>query len=79
MITVQDLFDICGNKIGNEAQKALIRNSFPAHIAEKMCNAIDGQEKAEHLRRLLVEWNDWLINQQKQQQYIQQFLQQYYR
>ncbi len=76
---MQDLYDILGNKIGNEAQKALIRNSFPTHIAEKMCNAIDEHEKADHLRRLLVEWNDWLLNQQKQQQYIQQFLQQYYR
>ena len=35
---------IVGNKIPNEVQKALIRNIFPAQIAEQMCNAIDGQE-----------------------------------
>ena len=48
MITIQDLYNIVGNKIANEAQKALIRNNFPPQIAEQMCNAIDGQERAEH-------------------------------
>ena len=38
--------NIVGNKIANEAQKALIRNNFPPQIAEQMCNAIDGQERA---------------------------------
>ena len=45
MITIHDLYNIVGNKIANEAQKALIRNIFPPQIAEQMCNAIDGQEK----------------------------------
>ena len=36
MITVQDLYNVVGNKIGNEAQKNLIRNNFPPHIAEQM-------------------------------------------
>lgn len=53
MITIQDLYNIVGNKIANEAQKALIRNNFPPQIAEQMCNAIDGQERAEHFQRLL--------------------------
>lgn len=39
MITIQDLYNIVGNKIANEAQKALIRNNFPPQIAEQMCNA----------------------------------------
>ena len=76
MITVQDLYNIVGNKISNEMQKTIIRNSFPPQIAEQMCAAIDGQEKAEHLRRILEEWNEYQI---RQQQVIQQFLGQYYR
>ena len=36
MITIEDLYNIVGNKISNEAQKALIRNSFPHDIAELM-------------------------------------------
>lgn len=78
MITTKDLYDIIGNKITYETQKSLLRNNFPPDIAEKMCNAIDSQEKAEHFQRFLLEWNEWVINQLQQQQYIQQFLQQYY-
>jgi len=78
MITTKDLYDIIGNKITFETQKNLIRNNFPPEIAEKMCNAIDSQEKAEHFQRFLLEWNEWVVNQLQQQQYIQQFLQQYY-
>ena len=76
MITVQDLYNIVGNKISNEMQKTIIRNSFPPQIAEQMCAAIEGQEKAEHLRRILEEWSEYQI---RQQQAIQQFLGQYYR
>ena len=57
MITIHDLYNIVGNKIANEAQKALIRKNFPPQIAEQMCNAIDGQERAEHFQRLLKEYN----------------------
>lgn len=45
MITIKDLFDIAENKIKNETQKAIIRSSFPPHIADRMCAAIDGQER----------------------------------
>lgn len=76
MIIVQDLYNIVGNKISNEMQKTIIRNSFPPQIAEQMCAAIEGQEKAEHLRRILEEWSEYQI---RQQQAIQQFLGQYYR
>ena len=79
MITTKDLYDILENKIANEAQKVLISNSFPPQIAEKMCNAIDKQEKAENFKRFLEEYNEWLIQQQRQQETISQFLMQYYK
>ena len=78
MITIQDLYNILGNRISNEMQKALIRNNFPAQIAERMCDAIDGQEKAEHFQRLLQEYNEWLMNQQRQREAVQKFLMEYY-
>ena len=79
MITIQDLYNILSNKISNEMQKAIIRNNCPPQIAERMCDAIDGQEKAEHFQRLLQEYNEWLINQQRQQAMVQQFLREYYK
>lgn len=79
MITIQDLYNIVGNKIANEAQKTLIRNNFPFQIAEQMCNAIDGQERAEHFQRLLREYNEWMQNQQRQQEAVQRFLKEYYK
>lgn len=33
-----------GNKIAYDAQKTSIRNSFPPHIVERMCDAIDKQK-----------------------------------
>ena len=73
MITVQDLYNIVGNKIAKEAQKTLIKNNFPHDIAEQMCNAIDGQERAEHFQRLLREYNEWMQNQQRQQEAVRRF------
>jgi len=78
MITIQDLYNIVGNKIANEAHKALIRNNFPPQVADRMCAAIDGQEKAELFKRILNEYNEWLLNQQRQQMCVQQFLREYY-
>ena len=65
-----------GNKIANEMQKAFIRNNFPQQIAERMCDAIDGHEKAEHLRRCLMEWNEIVMRQQLG---ILQFMRMYYK
>ena len=48
MVIMHDLYNILGNRISNEMQKALIRNSFPSYMAERVCDAIDNQEKAEH-------------------------------
>ena len=73
MITTQDLFNIVGNKISNEMGKSIIRNSFPPQIAEQMCNAIDCNEKAELLQKL----NEWQEQQNRQEQAILTFLQQY--
>ena len=78
MITIQDLYNIVGNKIANETGKAIISNSFPPQIAEQMCNAIDGQERAEHFQRLLREYNEWMLAQQRQQEAVQRFLREYY-
>ena len=79
MITIQDLYNIVGNKIAIEAQKALIRNNFPTQIAEQMCNAIDGQERVERLQRLLKEYSEWMQSQQRQQEAVQRFLREYYK
>ncbi len=79
MITIQDLYNIVGNKIAKEVQKTLIRNNFPHDIAEQMCNAIDGQERAEHFQRLLREYNVWMQNQQRQQEAVRRFLREYYK
>jgi hypothetical protein len=43
-----------------------------------MCNAIDGQERAEHFQLLLKEYNEWMQNQQRQQEAVQRFLREYY-
>jgi hypothetical protein len=74
MVTTQDLFNIISGKIANEMGKSIIRNSFPPQIAEQMCNAIDCNEKAELLQKL----SEWQEYQNRQQQAIQSFLQQYY-
>ena len=76
MITVKDLKDIAENRIRNEAQKEIIRSSFPPHIADRMCAAIDGQEKMEHFIRFLNEYNEWMV---QQQMVVQEFLREYYK
>ena len=77
MITLKDLNDIAENKIKNEAQKAIIRSSFPPHIAERMGAAIDGQERFEHFMRLLNEYNEWMVQQQVQHAAVMEFLRGY--
>lgn len=75
MITIQDLCNIAGITISNEIQKSIIRNNFPPQEAERMCNAIDLNETADHFQRFL---NEWLEYQNRQQQIVRSFLQQYY-
>jgi hypothetical protein len=79
MITIKDFYDIVGKKMATEVSKAVIRNNIPQHIAEPMCDAIDRHEAAEHFQRLLIEYNEWLVNQQRQQETVQAFLREYYK
>ena len=74
MITVKDLQDIIGKKLSNEVMKNMIRTNIPLQIANQLCDTIDRQEKAEHMIRLLKEWNEWLEHQRKQQEQLQSFL-----
>ena len=76
---VQDLYNIAGNRFTNETAKAIIRSNFPPQFADQMCRAIDGQERAEHFRRLLQEYNKWMLNQLRLQALVQQFLREYYK
>ena len=75
MITIQDLYNIVGGKIANEMSKTIIRNNCPPFIAERMCDAIDTNEKMEHFQRLMHEWMEY---QQQQQQIVLAFMQQWY-
>lgn len=74
MITEKDFYDIIGKKVSNEIMKNMIKANMPLQIASQLCDAIDRQEKTEHLIRLLKEWNEWLEHQIKQQEQLQQFL-----
>ena len=74
MITEKDFYDIIGKKVSNEIMKNMIKANMPLQIASQLCDAIDRQEKTEHLIRLLKEWNEWLEHQVKQQEQLQRFL-----
>ena len=74
MITEKDFHDIIGKKVSNEIMKNMIKAIMPLQIASQLCDAIDRQEKAEHLILLLKEWNEWLEHQRKQQEQLQRFL-----
>ena len=54
MITTKDLCDIIGNKIASDIGKSLIRNSFPPHIAEQLCDAIERNDSAEKFNRIIT-------------------------
>ena len=74
MIIVKDLQDIIGKKVSNEIMKHMIKANMPLQIASQLCDVIDRHEKAEHMIRLLKEWNEWLEHQRKQQEQLQRFL-----
>lgn len=74
MLTERDMMDIICKRIANDLQKKKIREALPPQEAERICDAIDRKERAEHLMRLFKECMEF---QQKQQQTIQAFLQQY--
>lgn len=79
MIMPKDFCDIVGNKMASEMWKAKIRQSFPPHIAEQLCDAIDRNDRVDKFNRIMSEYNEWLAEQQRQQQYFQQFLLQYFK
>ena len=71
MITAEDFCDIIGKKIASDMWKSLIRNNFPPHIAEQLCDAIYRKDSADKFNRIMQEYNEWLAAQQRQQQYLQ--------
>ena len=79
MITAKDLCDIIGNKIASDIWKSLIRSNFPPQIAEQLCDAIDRKDNFDKFNRIMSEYNEWLAAQHRQQQYLQQFLMQYFK
>ena len=79
MITAKDFCDIIGNKIASDMWKSLIRNSSQPHIAEQLCDAIDKKDSVDKFNRIMSEYNEWLAEQHRQQQYFQQFLMQYFK
>lgn len=79
MVTEKDFCDIIANKMASEFGKSMIRNSFPPNIAEQLCDAIDRKDNADMFNRIMQEYNEWLAQQQRQQQYFQQFLMQYFK
>lgn len=75
-MTEQDFINIIGNKISNEMQKAIIRSNFQPQLADQLCKVIDSNEKADLFQRMM---NEWVAYQNRQQQIIQAFIQQYYK
>ena len=68
MVTAKDFCDIIGNTIASDIWKSMIRNSFPSHIAEQLCDAIDRKDRVDKFNRIIQEYNEWLAEQQRQQQ-----------
>lgn len=74
-MTEQDFINIIGNKISNEMQKAIIRSNFQPQLADQLCKVIDSNEKADLFQRMM---NEWVAYQNRQQQIVQLFFQQFY-
>lgn len=79
MITAKDFCDIIGNKIASDMWKSMIRYNYPPHIAEQICDAIDRIDRVDMFNRIMSEYNEWLAEQQRQQQYFQQFLMRHFK
>ena len=79
MITAKDFCDIISNKIATDMWKSMVRNNFPSHIAEQLCDAIDRKDRVDKFNRIMQEYNEWLTLQQRQKQYLQQFLMQHFK
>lgn len=79
MITAKDFCDMICNKTASDMWKSMIRTSFPPQIAEQLCDAIDRKDSFDMFNRIMQEYNEWLTQQQRQQQYFQQFLMQHFK
>ena len=73
----KDICDIIGNKIASDVWKVMTWNIYPPHVAEQICDAIDRKYSFDIFNRFVLEYNEWLAEQQRQKQYLQQFLIQY--
>lgn len=73
MITTKDFCDIIGNKMINDILKSTVRNNFQPLVAERMCATIDGHERTEHFLRFLKEYNEWYVNQLRNQVALLQY------
>ena len=62
MITAKDFCDIVGNKMASKMGKAMIRQSFPPHIAEQLCDAIDRKDNADMFNRFMTKYNEWMAS-----------------
>ena len=70
-MTEQEFWNLIYKKSESEFNKGLIRSTYPSHIAEPMCNAIDSKDKVELLDRLHKEWLEY---QKRQSDIIQAYL-----
>lgn len=70
-MTEQEFWNLIYKKAESEVAKSLIRNTYPSHIAEQLCNAIDTKDKIELLDKLNKEWIEY---QKRQNDIIQAYL-----
>ena len=70
-MTEQEFWGLIYKQAESEFNKGLIRSTYPFHIAEPMCNAIDSKDKVELLDRLHREWLEY---QKRQSDIIQAYL-----
>lgn len=62
-MTEQEFWSLIYKKAESEFKKDLIRKTFALHIAEPMCNAIDGKDKSDLLEKLHKEWLEYQKHQ----------------
>ena len=69
-MTEQEFWSLIYKKAESEFKKDLIRKTFAPHIAEPMCNAIDGKDKSDLFEKLHKEWLEY---QKRQNDIIQAY------
>ena len=71
--------NMLGNKVRNEAIKAVIKSDNLPHEAAGKCGFIECQERLEYFSLFLNEYNEWMALQQMQQAAMMEFLRGYKR